>query len=153
MESTSMAISDRFTMKALAAGVALGGIAVASSSIAAAVPLTTEYECAPGAPAGKECVAPAAAFAPMAGVPMALPGPVPAPAAPVVPVIPAAPVPVIPAAPVPVVPAAAPVAPMAGGAPVNMAGGLAGKGDPIVAAVPGAPVPGQPLPAGPAGAG
>jgi hypothetical protein len=152
-----MAIFDRFTMKALAAGVALGGIAVALSSIAAAVPLTTEYECAPGAPAGKECVAPAAAFAPMAGVPMALPGPVPAPAAPVVPVIPAAPVPVIPAAPVPVVPAAAPAAPVPAGAPIGMAGGLAGgyggKGDPIVPPPAGAPMPGQPLPAGPAAAG
>ena len=148
-----MAIFDRFTMKALCRWRGLCVIAVALSSHAAAVPLTTEFECAPGAPAGKECVAGAAAFAPMAGVPMALPGPVPAPAAPVVPVIPAAPVPVIPAAPVPVVPAAAPAAPVPAGAPIGLAGGVGGKGDPIVPAPPGAPVPGQPLPAGPAAAG
>jgi len=149
-----MAIFDRFTMKTFAAGVASCGIAVALSSHAAAVPMMTEFECAPGAPAAKECVAGAAALAPLAGVPMALPGPVPVPAAPVVPVIPAAPVPVIPAAPVPVVPAAAPAAPVPAGAPIGLAGGaFGGKGDPTVPAPPGAPVPGQPLPAGPAAAG
>ena len=149
-----MAIFDRFTMKTLAAGVASCGIAVALSSHAAALPLTTEFECAPGEPAAKECVAGAAAFAPMAGLPMALPGPVPVPAAPVVPVIPAAPVPVIPAAPVPVIPAApVPAAPVPAGAPIGLAGGFGGKGDPVVPAPPGAPVPGQPLPAGPAAAG
>jgi hypothetical protein len=148
-----MAFFDRFSITALAAAAGLCVTAIALSSHAVAVPLITEFECAPGVPAGKECVAGAAAFAPMAGVPMALPGPVPVPAAPVVPAIPAAPVPVIPAAPVPVVPAAAPAAPVPAGAPIGLAGGVGGKGDPIVPAPPGAPVPGQPLPAGPAAAG
>ena len=150
-----MAFFDRFNIRAVAACAGLCATAFALSPNVAAAPLTTEYECAPGAPAGKECVASAAAVANMAGVPMALPGPVPVPAAPAVPVIPAAPpVPVIPAAPpVPVIPAGAPVvpaaAPAAGGAPVDLAGGFAGKGDPILPAATGAPVPGQPLPAGP----
>ena len=149
-----MAFMNRFTTRTLvvSAGLCATGIALCTA-VAAAPPATAE--CAPGTPAGKECGAPAAAFAPMAGVPMALPGPVPAPAAPV-PVIPAAPpLPVIPAAPVPVVPAGAPVAaaPVAGGAPVvDMAGGFAGKGDPVVPPAAGAPVAGQPLPAGPSGA-
>jgi hypothetical protein len=141
-----MAFFDRFNIRAVAAGAGLCATAFALSPDVAAAPLTTEYECAPGAPAGKECVAPAAAVANMAGVPMALPGPVPVvPAAPPVPVVPAAP-------PVPVVPAGAPVA---AGAPVDMAGGagaFAGKGDPVIPAPAGAPVPGQPLPAGPSAA-
>jgi hypothetical protein len=144
-----MAFFDRFKIRAVVAGAGLCATSIALSPAVYAAPMTTEYECAAGAPAGKECVAPAAAFAPMAGVPMALPGPVPVrPAAPPLPVVPAAPpVPVIPAAPV------VPAAPVAGGAPVTMAGGFAGKGDPIVPAPAGAPVPGQPIPAGPSAAG
>jgi hypothetical protein len=152
-----MAIFDRLCTATAAAAGLLCATAVALSSHAAAVPLTTDYECAPGAPVAKECVAPAAAFAPMAGVPMALPGPVPVvPAAPPLPVVPAAPpIPAIPAAPpLPVVPAGAPLAaaPLAAGAPVEMAAGYAGKGDPVGPLPAGAPVPGQPLPAGPSAA-
>ena len=150
-----MKFTDRFNIRTLVscAGLCATGIALCSAVAIAAAPLATA-ECGPGAPAGKECGAPASAFAPMAGVPLALPGPVPAPVAPV-PIVPAAPaIPVIPAAPVPVVPGGAPLAgaPVAGGSPVGMAGGYAGKGDRVGAPPTGAPLPGQPLPAGPPGA-
>jgi hypothetical protein len=86
----------------------------------------------------------------MAGVPMALPGPVP--------VVPAAPAPVapIPAAPVPVIPAGAPVAPIpaagpvAGGAPLTEMAGT-GKGEPTGPPPPGAILPGEPIAPGPGG--
>jgi hypothetical protein len=143
-----MAFTDRFNTRTLVVGAGLCAAGIALCSAVAAAPLASA-ECAPGALTGKECVAPAAAFAPMAGIPMALPGPVPViPAAPPLPVVPAAPpVPLIPAAPVvPVVPAAG--APVAAGASA-VAGAYAGKGDPVGPLPAGAPMPGQPLPAGP----
>ena len=151
-----MAFIDRLNMKTLAIAAGLCAAAIASSPHGGAAPMATG--CPGGTLPGKECGAPSAAFNNMAGVPLALPGPVPAPAAPAAPVVPAAPpLPVVPAAPVPVVPAGAPLAgapvaggaPAAGGAPLTVSGGLAGKGDPVVSAPAGAPVPGQPISPGP----
>lgn len=160
-ESTSMAIFDRFTVRAVAAGAGLCGLALALTPDVAAAPLVTGgYDCY-SASAGEVGAAPAAPCAPagapiseMAGVPMALPGPVPVvPAAPPVPVVPLAPpVPVVPAAPpVPLgAPVAAPLAPAAGGAPLtDMSGAFAGKGDPVGPPPAGAPAPGQPILPGP----
>jgi hypothetical protein len=131
-----------------------GAAVVALSPDAAADP-----SAAGGCSQGKEVCAP---LADMAGVPMALPGPVPAaPAVPVVPALPAAPaaplgVPAPLAPPVPVIPAVPAGAPVAAGAPVPAASlfgmsGNGGKGEPTGPAPVGAPVPGQPLPAGPQG--
>lgn len=144
-----MAFIDRLNMKTLAIAAGLCAAAIASSPHVGAAPMATG--CPGGTLPAKECGAPSAAFSNMAGVPLALPGPVPAPAAPAAPVVPAAPpLPVVPAAPVPVVPGA-PLAgaPAAGGAPLTVSGGFAGKGDPIVPAPAGAPVPGQPISPGP----
>jgi hypothetical protein len=116
-----MTIFDRFNVRVIAAGAGLCGVAMALSPHVVAAPMTTGgYDCY-SASAGEVGAAPAAPCAPasapladMAGVPMALPGPVPVvPAAPPVPVVPLAP-------PVPVVPVAPPV-PL--GAPV---------GDPVI---------------------
>jgi hypothetical protein len=150
-----MTIFDRFSIRLVAAGAGLCGAALVFSPDVPAAPLITGggYECmtaaageAGGVPAAAPCAPPAAPLADMAGVPMALPGPIPA--APPVPVVP--PVPLAPPVPVvPVVPAAPVAAPVAGGAPIDMANGYAGKGDPVLPAPPGAPVNGQPIPAGP----
>ena len=116
-----MTIFDRFNVRVVAAGAGLCGVAMALSPHVAAAPLPTGgYECfqapaqaaageaggaAPAAPAAGACIPASAPFADMAGVPMALPGPVPV----------AAPAPL--AAPVPL---GAPVgAPVPLGAPVG----------------------------------
>ena len=95
-----MAIFDRSNIRLVAAGAWLCVIAIALSPEAAAAP-PGGNECFEGK--GEVCTA-SAPLAGAAGVPMALPGPIPAaPAAPVVPAAP--PIPVIPMAPlVPVVP-------------------------------------------------
>jgi hypothetical protein len=146
-----MAIFDRLNTRVVVAGAGLCGIAMALSPEAAAVPLITggDYACIQGqagaAPAGAVCTA-SAPLADMAGIPMALPGPVPV-APPVAPPLPAAPpIPVVPAA--PVAPAAAP---LAAGASLSDMSGLGGKGDPTGPAPDGAPVAGKPLAPGPYG--
>ncbi len=146
-----MAIFDRSNIRLVAAGAWLCVIAIALSPEVAAAPAGGK-ECFEGK--GEVCTA-SAPLAGMAGIPMALPGPVPA--APAVPVVPAAPpIPVIPMAPpVPVVPAA-PVpaaAPLAGGAGFTDVPGLGGKGAPTGPPPAGAPVPGQPIVPGPSAAG
>ena len=146
-----MAIFDRSNIRLVAAGAWLCAIAIALSPEVAAAP-PGGNECFEGK--GEVCTA-SAPLAGMAGIPMALPGPVPAaPAAPVVPAAP--PIPVIPMAPpVPVVPAA-PVpaaAPLAGGAGFTDVPGLGGKGAPTGPPPAGAPVPGQPIVPGPSAAG
>jgi hypothetical protein len=159
MESTSMTIFDRFNIGLIGAVAGLCGLAVALSAGVAAAPLltggqdcmeTSAGDVGGAAPLAAGCPA-AAPIADMAGIPMALPGPVPVPAAPV-PL--GAPLPV--GAPVPLgapIPAAAPLpvaAPIAAGAPlVDMAGGYGGKGDPILPPASGAPVSGQPILPGP----
>ena len=143
---------DRVNRTVAAAGVGLCAAALALSPTAAA----GGYECvetsagaAPGAAAAAPCAPLAAPVNEMAGVPMALPGPVPV--VPVAPVPLGAPVPV--GAPVPIAPVAAPVpvaAPLPVGAPlVEMAG--TGKGDFVGPPAPGAPAPGQPILPGPTG--
>jgi predicted component of type VI protein secretion system len=150
-----MVIFDRLNIGVIAVGVGLCGAAVVALSPDAAA----DPSAAGGCSQGKEVCAP---LADMAGVPMALPGPVPAaPAVPVVPALPAAPaaplgVPAPLAPPVPVIPAVPAGAPVAAGAPVPAASlfgmsGNGGKGEPTGPAPVGAPVPGQPLPAGPQG--
>ena len=150
-----MTIFDRFNVRVVAAGAGLFGVAMALSPQAAAAPLLTGgYDCMSTsagevgvAPALAPCAPAAAPVADMAGIPMALPGPVPVvPAAPPVPLAP--PVPVVPlAAPVPL---GAPLAPLAGGAPLtDMAGAFGGKGDPTNPPADGAPVSGQPILPGP----
>jgi hypothetical protein len=167
--STSMTTFDRFTITVVVAGAGLCGVALAMSPHVAAVPLITggsDYACLQSsagevpsaAPAGAACAPASAPLSDMAGVPMALPGPLPvAPvhaAPPVAPPVPLAPpVPVVPAA-----PAAAPVplgAPVAAGAPVGaplsqMAGAGGGKGEETGPPPPGAPVSGEPILPGPA---
>ena len=168
-----LTILSRFDVKVVAiAGMC--GAAVALSPAADAVPLNTDgYACietaagdamAPAAAAG--CNPASAPLNDMAGIPMALPGPIPVPAAAPVPVgapVPlGAPVPV--GAPLPVgapVPLGAPVgapvplgAPVAAGAPlIDMAGGLGGKGAPTGPPPPGALQPGQPILPGPSATG
>lgn len=142
-----MPIFERFNFGLVGAVAGLCGIAIALSPGAAAIPLKTGGEAciqtsAGGAPMAG-CVPAAAPLADMAGVPMALPGPIPAaPPIPVVPAVPLAPpVPVVPAVPVVAVPAGAPY--------VEMAGGFGGKGDPIEPPRDGAPANGQPILPGP----
>jgi hypothetical protein len=151
-----MTIFDRFNVRVVAAGAGLCGVAMALSPQVAAAPLPTGgYECfeasagefGGAAPATAPCSPASAPLADMAGIPMALPGPVPVvPAAPPVPVVPLAP-------PVPVVPVAPAVplgAPLAGGAPLtDMSGAFGGKGDPTNPPPDGAPVSGQPILPGP----
>ena len=172
-----MTMFDRFNIGVVAAAAGMCGVAIALSPGAAAAPLITGgYECfqtsageaggaspaaadgmpvagapaaAGGLPVAGGCIPASAPLADMAGIPMALPGPVPVAA----PVPLAAPAPL--GAPVPVVaPAAAPVplaAPVPEGAPLlDMSGGYGGKGDPIAPPSAGAPVSGQPIPPGPA---
>ena len=154
----SMTNFGRFNVRVVAAGAGLCGVAIALSPHVAAAPLPTGgYECfsasageAGGAPAAAACSPASAPLADMAGIPMALPGPVPVvPAAPPVPVVPLAPpVPVVPVA--PPVPLGAPLAPVAGGAPLtDMSGAFGGKGDPTNPPADGAPVSGQPILPGP----
>ena len=155
-----MAIFDRSNIRLVAAGAWLCAIAIALSPEVGAAP-PGGNECFEGK--GEVCTA-SAPLAGMAGIPMALPGPVPAapavpvvPAAPPIPVVPMAPpVPMVPAAPVPIVPAAPlpAAAPVAGGAGFTDVPGLGGKGAPTTGPPPaGAPVPGQPIIAGPSAAG
>ncbi|MGV0717871.1 hypothetical protein ABQE93_20955 [Mycolicibacterium sp. XJ662] len=161
-----MTVFDRFNITAVV-GAGLCGVAMALSPTASA----GGYECVETA-AG-EAPAPAGACLPltdMAGVPMALPGPVPVVPPPVVPpplvppvvppplVPPLVPPPVVPPlVPPPVVPppAAAPIAvagaPLAPVAPITEMGGAGGKGQVTGPAPEGAPVPGQPIMPGPAG--
>ena len=182
-ELTSMTIFDRFNIGVVAAAAGLCGIAIALSPEVAAAPLitggngchqTTAGEAGSASPAAADgmpvaggagglpvagpCSPASAPLADMAGIPMALPGPVPV-AAPVPLAAPAplaAPVPL--GGPVPVVaPAAAPVplaAPLPAGAPLlDMSGGYGGKGDPIAPPSADAPVSGQPILPGPGAGG
>ena len=139
--STSMTIFDRFNITVVAAGAGLCSVALALSPQVAAAPLITGggYACvhtssgdavgaAPAAggpvgaaPAGGACGPASAPLSDMAGVPMALPGPVPV------------------AAPVPV------------GAPLTVMSGVGGKEQPSGPPPAGAPVSGQPIMPGPAG--
>jgi hypothetical protein len=155
-----MTIFDRFAIRVIAAGAGLCGAAMAFSPDVTAAPLTTGgYECmqpaaaqAGGAPVADACGPASAAVADMAGIPMALPGPLPiAPPVPVVPPLPIAP-------PLPIVPVVPAGAPVAAAAPVpvgliDMAKGYAGKGDPVGPPAPGAPVSGQPILPGPGAGG
>ena len=147
--STSMTIFDRFNITVVAAGAGLCSVALALSPEVAAAPLITGggYACVPtssgdgvgaapaatevvgAAPAAGACGPASAALSDMAGVPMALPGPVPV----------AAPVPV--GAPVPL---GAPV-----GAPITGMSGVGGKEQPSGPPPDGAPVSGQPILPGP----
>ena len=155
-----MAIADRFSIKALASA-GLFGAAMVASPVAAAVPLITGgHACVQGqagavpAAAGPVAAAPVAAgpaagacgapLTDMSGIPLAVPGPIPAPVVPA-----AAPLPVVPAGaplialgPVPAAPVdgvpVAPVIPMAGG-----------KEHPAGPAPAGGPQPGKPVPPGP----
>ncbi|MCB1686424.1 MAG: hypothetical protein KDI31_18140, partial [Pseudomonadales bacterium] len=108
-----MAIFDRISIRVVAVGAGLCGIAFALSP---GVALAGGYDCletAAGEPAAAAACAPVTG---MAGVPMALPGPLPvvapalplAPPVPVVPLVPPVPVPPV-APPVPVPPVAPPV--------------------------------------------
>ncbi|MCV7300083.1 hypothetical protein H7J93_10615 [Mycobacterium barrassiae] len=161
-----MAIFDRLNIKVIAVGAGLCGVALAMSAGAAAAPMLKTggaYECvetqAGEAPAaGAPAAAPCAPITEMAGVPMALPGPVPIVPPPLVPpIVPPPLVPPVPplVPPVPIVPpiAGAPIvagAPVAGGLPLTTMGGAAGgKGDPVGPAPSGAPQPGQPIAPGP----
>src|SRR3954465_7669156 len=84
---TSMTVFDRFNITVVAAGAGLCGVALALSPQSAATPLITggDYACleasageAAGAAGAAGACAPASApLSEMAGVPMALPGPVP----------------------------------------------------------------------------
>jgi hypothetical protein len=161
-----MAIFDRFDIRVIAVG-GLCGLAIALSPGVASA--GGGYECVQQS-AGEAAPAPGAAVcAPvneMAGVPMALPGPVVPPLVPpiippplvppVPPLVPPVP-PIVPPVPplvppVPIVPIGAPIAAGApvGGLPLTTMGGAAGgKGDPTGPAPAGAPVPGQPIMPGP----
>jgi hypothetical protein len=155
-------IFDRFNIGVVAAGAGLFGVAMALSPAVAAAPLitggqgcvqTTAGEVGGAPPVAGMCSPASAPVADMAGIPMALPGPVPV----VAPVPLGAPVPVgAPVAgPVPLgapVPVGAPVvAPVAGGAPLtDMSGGFGAKGQPTGPLPDGAPMPGQPILPGPA---
>ncbi|GFG52959.1 hypothetical protein CQY20_30195 [Mycolicibacterium agri] len=164
-----MAVFDRCNVRVVAVGAGLCGVAIALSPAAAAVPWATGgYECVADKASGT-AAAGAPACAPlndMAGVPMAVPGPLPAAPPAAVPPVPLGPPPIppvplgpppVPAAPlVPPVPVGAPIAaaPVAGGAPLTDMGGsnYGGKGQPTGPLPAGAPAPGQPVPAGPTGA-
>src|ERR1700738_2883509 len=141
-ESTSMTIFDRLNIRVVAVGAGLCGVAVAlSTDVAAAPVITGGYACVPtqgeaggASPVAGVCSPGSAPLSDMAGIPMALPGPVPV----------VAPVPVGAAVPV--------VAPVPGGAPlIDMSGIHGGKGEPTGPLPDGAPIPGQPILAGPAG--
>lgn len=146
----------RFNIEVVAAAV-LCGAAVALSPSAAAAPLMAGGdEClqtSAGTAVPAEMCGPAAApVADMAGVPLALPGPVPVPVPAAVPIPAGLPVPV--GAPIPVGAPVAAGAPVPAGAPLaEMAGTYAGKGDLTGPAPAGAPVPGQPVLPGPSAAG
>ena len=152
-----MRVFDRFNIRVVAAAAGLCGVAVALSPDVAAAPLitggsacvqTTAGEVGAASPVAAMCSPAGAPLSDMAGIPMALPGPVPV----------AAPPPLAPplAPPVPVAPpvgAPAPLgAPVPVGAPlIDNSGSYGGKGQPTGPAPDGAPVSGQPTLPGPAG--
>ncbi|MDT5244038.1 MAG: hypothetical protein QOD36_1414, partial [Mycobacterium sp.] len=80
-----MTIFDRFNVRVVAAGAGLCGVAIALSPHVVAAPLTTGgYDCfqasageVGASPVAGACSPASAPLADMAGVPMALPGPVP----------------------------------------------------------------------------
>ena len=125
-----MTIFDRFNIRVVAAGAGLCGVAMALSPDVSAAPLptggyacvqTTAGEADGGSPVAGVCSAASAPLSDMAGIPLALPGPVPV------------------GAPVP-----------GGAALIDMAGGYGGKGQPTGPPPNGAPVSGQPIVPGPA---
>ncbi|ORB30524.1 hypothetical protein BST38_09500 [Mycolicibacterium parafortuitum] len=137
MEWWSVAIFDRLSIRAAAVGA---GMCCVALGLSPAVAQAGGAECLQNSagvdPAAATVCAP---ITEMAGVPMALPGPL-------------APPPVVPPiAPPP--PPAAPLVPLAGaaadGLPLSSMGGLAGKGDLTGPAPSGAPLPGQPIMPGP----
>lgn len=162
-----MAVFDRLSIRVAAVGAGLCSVALAfSPGVAQAGGGECFYSSAGTDPAAAAACAP---MSEMAGVPMALPGPVPPPLAPppvvpppvapppvVPPVVPPlAPPPVVPPvvpplAPPPVVPPVPVAGAAAGGLPLTTMGGLAGKGDLTGPAPSGAPVPGQATAPGPA---
>lgn len=163
-----MAIFDRLSIRVAAVGAGLCGVALGLSP---GVAQAGGSECLQNS-SGEVMGAPACApISEMAGIPMALPGPLapppvvpplaPPPIPPVVP--PLAPPPIPPVVPPlapppvpPVVPPAAPLVPLAGaadGLPLSTMGGLAGKGDLTGPPPSGAPMPGQPIMPGPGASG
>lgn len=152
-----MAIFDRFDLKVIAVGGLCGFAIALSPGIAAA---GGAYECLQTSAGQAGPAAPACApVTEMAGVPMALPGPVPL-VPPIVPpplVPPIVPPPLVPPlVPPPLVPPIVPIAgaPIAGAplAPITTMGGAAGgKGESTGPAPAGAPVAGQPIAPGPSG--
>src|ERR1700736_1742476 len=157
-ESTSMTIFDRLNIRVVAVGAGLCGVAVAlSTDVAAAPVITGGYACVPtqgeaggASPVAGVCSPGSAPLSDMAGIPMALPGPVPvvAPGPVGAPVAAGAPAPV--GAPVPVgarVGARVLVgAPVRRGAPlIDMSGIHGGKGNPTGPLPDGAPITGQPI--------
>lgn len=170
-----MAILDRISIRVLTVGAGVFGSALALSP---GVALAGGAEClqtsAGGAPAATAC----APIAEMAGVPMALPGPVaplvPLALPPVAPALPPVPLALPPAPPVPLVPPVSALAqplppvsalasplvppvpladPAAAGLPLTTLSDVAGKGDPTGLPASGAPVPGQPILPGPEASG
>ncbi len=170
-----IAIFDRISIRMLIVGAGVFGGALALSP---GVALAGGSEClltsAGGAPAATAC----APISEMAGVPMALPGPVaplvPLALPPVPPVIPPVPLALPPAPPVPLLPPVSALAqplppvsalaspllppvpladPAAGGLPLTAMSGVAGKGDSTGLPTSGAPAPGQPILPGPGASG
>jgi hypothetical protein len=161
-----MMVFDRFNIRVVAAAAGLCGVAVALSADVAAAPLitggsacvqTTAGEAGGASPVAAMCSSASAPLSDMAGIPMALPGPVPV----VAPAPLGAPAPVgAPlGAPAPVgaplgapVPVGAPLgAPVPVGAPlIDNSGVYGGKGQPTGPPPDGAPVSGQPILPGPA---
>jgi hypothetical protein len=151
-----MMVFDRFNIRVVAAAAGLCGVAVALSADVAAAPLitggsacvqTTAGEAGGASPVAAMCSSASAPLSDMAGIPMALPGPVPV----------VAPAPL--GAPAPVgaplgapAPVGAPLgAPAPVGAPlIDNSGVYGGKGQPTGPPPDGAPVSGQPILPGPA---
>jgi hypothetical protein len=151
-----MMVFDRFNIRVVAAAAGLCGVAVALSADVAAAPLitggsacvqTTAGEAGGASPVAAMCSSASAPLSDMAGIPMALPGPVP--------VVASAPL----GAPAPVgaplgapAPVGAPLgAPVPVGAPlIDNSGVYGGKGQPTGPPPDGAPVSGQPILPGPA---
>ena len=135
----------RFTIK-VAAGAGMFGAALAFSPATTATPFKTGgYECvSDAAGAAADPIGAACAGAPvtdMAGIPMALPGPIPAAAAALgafPAVVPPVPV-VVPPVPVVVPPLPAGVAPVGGALPIG-APVVGAAGAPVIAPLPGAPI-------------
>ena len=156
-----MAIFDRVSIRVIAAGVGICGIAIAlTPGIAAAGGCDYQTSAGEAPAAGAPGAVACAPVTEMAGVPMALPGPplappiVPPPLVPpIVPpplVPPLVPPPLVPPFVPPLVPPIVAGAPAAGGLPLTtMGGAAAGKGDPVGPPPSGAPLPGQPIAPGP----